>query len=1016
MALFVAAGGCSASGATDDVGTSGTGGTGGSSAYGGSGGTGTSGTGGSSGTGGTSTAGTGGDDGGAGVAGSGGEVDGGDPDATDGEVDAEAGFDAPPEAACQDNVEQCDGLDNNCNNEIDEGDPGGGDPCVVPNKLGICAEGTTHCQNGEVRCIQDVPASAEICDGLDNNCDGVEDNNTTDTGDSCNTGLLGVCAAGTTICDNAAVECEQNLQASTEVCNGLDDDCDGTPDQGFPGSGQPCTVSGQNPNTPCSLGQTNCLSGQNNCTQTVFPSAEICDGVDNDCDGTLDNPASVDDKICNTLLPGVCSKGRTQCAGGVSECIPDVSPSTQVEICDGLDNDCNGAADDVANINLECATKFASAQNVTGWGCTSATCQVMSCSGNYKDCDFAPANGCEVNGLTDINHCGQCGKICSSINGQGACSNGVCQVQCNIGYGNCDGNADNGCELSLTDDVNHCGSCTKQCSATNGTPSCNGGVCQITCDPGYGNCDGDASNGCETDLGNTVGHCGTCDTACDASGGTPSCSNGTCSITCNTGYANCDGDVSNGCEVNLATDPVHCGTCVKVCDSTHGTASCTAGACGISCATNWANCDGNVDNGCEADLLNSSATCGSCTNACSSSGGSPSCNNGTCGITCSAGLGDCTTAAGCETNILSDVNNCGGCGNVCSSAGGTPTCNNGTCGITCTGSNRNCDNNVANGCEVNIAADVDNCGACGTVCSQLNGNAYCSSSVCQINCTTGWGDCTSTPGCETNTTNNINNCGGCGNACSSAGGTPSCSSSNCNITCDSTHGNCDGSAVNGCEINLTNNEDNCGTCGHDCDASLPQFTVDATCVSSQCEVAQCQVSHYDNDDAYSTGCECAEDAYPNSCTSAQNAGTVNYGVTVSRSGNLAEPGDSDWWVVTFQQTKSCSYSPKIVLGAGSLPIRMQVFPSCTSGAGTGHYNCKESNPNYSDSPIQTYEVEAWDATCGSHDPVRDTSVDNPTVHATDGFFEDLLPSVTYVRVYQTGSSSTCMNYTLTFTN
>ncbi len=83
---------------------------------------------------------------------------------------------------------------------------------------------------------------------------------------------------------NAAVH-----PGAAEVCNGLDDNCDGSVDEGGPSGGAACTVVGAF--GACAAGVTSCAAGPLTCAQTVAPSAEVCDGVDNNCDGVVDNAA-----------------------------------------------------------------------------------------------------------------------------------------------------------------------------------------------------------------------------------------------------------------------------------------------------------------------------------------------------------------------------------------------------------------------------------------------------------------------------------------------------------------------------------------------------------------------------------------------------------------------------------------------------------------------------------------------------------------------------------------------------
>jgi plastocyanin len=82
------------------------------------------------------------------------------------------------------------------------------------------------------------------------------------------------------------------------------------------------------------------------------------------------------------------------------------------------------------------------------------------------------------------------------------------------------------------------------------------------------------------------------------------CASGACGFACSSGFADCDGVATTGCEANLNSDPAHCGSCSVVCSASHGTPSCAVGSCRISCDRDYGNCDGNVTNGCECTLVN----------------------------------------------------------------------------------------------------------------------------------------------------------------------------------------------------------------------------------------------------------------------------------------------------------------------------------------------------------------------------------------------------------------------------
>ncbi len=392
-----------------------------------------------------------------------------------------------------------------------------------------------------------------------------------------------------------------------------------------------------------------------------------------------------------------------------------------------------------------------------------ATCDIngscqYSCTAGFGDCDMMAANGCETSLTSNIN-CGQCGMRCSGATPNCDALSRTCSSGC--------GGGQLRCAMSCVDaqtDVANCGACGRMCSFANGTARCAAGVCMLgTCAAGFANCDGNAGNGCEVSLG-TAQNCGSCGDAC--SGATPICdaARRMCTSGCSAPAVRCGASC-----VDTTSDQNNCGACAAACVSrANSVTSCVASACRYTCNAGFADCNANAADGCETSL-NSVANCGRCGGACSLAHATPACVAGSCTIGgCDSGWGNCdgNAANGCETP-LTTTTNCGGCGVACTRANANATCAGGSCAIgSCVAGFGNCDGSDPNGCEVRLNTN-GNCGACGAACAPANATGSCASGSCQVvSCSAGWGDCdgNGANGCETSLTSNPN-CGGCGIAC-----------------------------------------------------------------------------------------------------------------------------------------------------------------------------------------------------------------------------------------------------------
>ena len=483
-----------------------------------------------------------------------------------------------------------------------------------------------------------------------------------------------------------------------------------------------------------------------------------------------------------------------------------------------------------------------------------------------------PADGCEVNPSSDPNNCGVCGNVCSGAHvTTGGCMNGACTIAgCQGGYTDCDGLASDGWRTRPPTYSTAARAFHACPSGQYSMPSCSGGACSLSCLAGHGDCNMNPGDGCEATFATDANHCGTCTTVCPTpANATPSCASGACTFFCSGTFQDCDHAAGNGCEANLLTDGLNCGACGNACSAAHATATCTAGACGIlSCSTGFANCNGLYSDGCEtattADILN----CGSCNHTCpAASFATTTCTASTCGFACLAGHGDCdgNAANGCETDLTSTPTHCGTCGNSCTPpANATATCSGSACGFTCLPGFADCDGLPGNGCEVNLSTDSGNCGTCHAACTLPNAAAVCSMATCQIAaCNSGFQDCDGivTDGCETNVTADLNNCGACLNVCPMGQfATAMCSTSTCSIACAGGHGDCNNNADDGCEVTFATDPNHCGSCGHVC---TPPANAGARCTVSTCGFT-C-LPGFRNCDGTNTNCAVDNTNDPNNC-------------------------------------------------------------------------------------------------------------------------------------------------------
>jgi hypothetical protein len=209
---------------------------------------------------------------------------------------------------------------------------------------------------------------------------------------------------------------------------------------------------------------------------------------------------------------------------------------------------------------------------------------------------------------------------CKAAHGAATCRARACTLlSCDLGYGDCNANEADGCETDLSH-ATTCGACNAVCPAT--TPVCAPGGPSFQCTTG---CTPAAPLLCGAECVSpltSINHCGACNNKCpDVAFATVECTTGQCKFTCKPSYHACAGT----CVVT--TDPKACGPGCAVCpDRPYATATCQADACAFQCVVGHGNCNADPLDGCEATFATDPLNCGGCGISCQGR----ACNNGVC--------------------------------------------------------------------------------------------------------------------------------------------------------------------------------------------------------------------------------------------------------------------------------------------------------------------------------------------------------------------------------------------------
>ncbi|MFA4846230.1 MAG: putative metal-binding motif-containing protein, partial [Patescibacteria group bacterium] len=233
----------------------------------------------------------------------------------------------------------------------------GYDTCTVLEDTPCEDSGVVYCADNECACNAEADmtlASTELCDGVDNDCDEATDE-TFSLDEACDGEDSDDCENGTLTCaaDELGTECvNESVENIVETCNSADDDCDGENDEDFATLGSACDDVDAD---FCENGTVVCSADELGveCDEVGLNVDEVCDGSDNDCDGTTDEDCDDDeDGYCDSAM--TVADGASCSTGDCDDGDEEVNPGA-MELCNSTDDDCDGDVDEGFGLGDACS-------------------------------------------------------------------------------------------------------------------------------------------------------------------------------------------------------------------------------------------------------------------------------------------------------------------------------------------------------------------------------------------------------------------------------------------------------------------------------------------------------------------------------------------------------------------------------------------------------------------------------------------------------------------------------------